>query len=78
MKLDVKHYFVNILVSIDQFVNALFAGDPDETISSRSGKFVREGKGWFPCTLCKLLNLIDKDHCIRNIEPDRGNNDSTT
>jgi hypothetical protein len=31
-------YIRNILISIDQFVNTIFAGDPDETISSRVGK----------------------------------------
>ena len=32
-------YVWNILIAIDQFFNALFGGDPDETISSRAGKY---------------------------------------
>lgn len=32
-----KRYMVNLLIALDQFGNALFAGDPDETISSRAG-----------------------------------------
>lgn len=67
-----KQYFWNILISIDQLANTLLGGDPDETISSRAGKYARRGRGWVPCQLCKLLNLIDKDHCIRNIEEDEG------
>jgi hypothetical protein len=34
----VRKYFWNILVSIDQFVNTLLGGNPDETVSSRMGK----------------------------------------
>ena len=67
-----RNYFWNILISLDQLANTVFAGDPDETISSRSGKYVRKGRGWFPCQLCKLLNLFDKNHCIRSIEEDEG------
>lgn len=66
-------YFWNILISIDQFFNTILGGDPDETMSSRMGKYVRRGRGWFPCTLCKLLNIFQKDHCIRSIEDDEGN-----
>lgn len=67
-----KSYFWNVLISFDQFCNTLLGGDPDETISSRSGKYARRGRGWFPCQLCRLLNLLDKDHCIRSIEDDEG------
>lgn len=61
-----------MLVAIDQLINTIIGGDPDETISSRAGKYVRRGRGWFPCQLCKLLNLFEKDHCIRSIEEDEG------
>lgn len=67
-----KQYFWNILITIDQLINTICGGDPDETISSRAGKYARRGSGWFPCQLCKLLNLFQKDHCIRSIEIDRG------
>lgn len=33
-----KKYAINVLIAIDQLFNALFYGDPDETISSRLGK----------------------------------------
>lgn len=35
-----KKYFYNILIGIDQLVNAILGGDPDETISSRLGKHI--------------------------------------
>lgn len=67
-----KQYLWNVLISVDQLANTLCGGDPDETISSRTGKYVRRGRGWFPCHLCKLLNVLQKEHCIRSIEEDRG------
>lgn len=67
-----KRYFWNVIISIDQFFSAVTGGDPDETISSRAGKYVRRGHGWFPCVLCKFLNIFEKDHCIRSIEEDEG------
>jgi len=39
-----KKYVWNLLIAIDQFVNTVFGGDPDETISSRLGKWARDGK----------------------------------
>lgn len=67
-----KQYLRNILISLDQFANTLANGNPDETISSRLGKYVESGRGWIPCQLCKLLGFIfkDKDHCLNNIERD--------
>jgi len=65
-----KQYLWNILISIDQFINTLFNGNPDETISSRVGKHIRNGdKGW-RLWLCKALHLLDKNHCIKSIEDD--------
>jgi len=68
-----RRYIFNILIAIDQLGNTLFFGDPDETISSRVGKYAARGRGWFPCQLCKLLNWIQKDHCKNSIELDEGN-----
>lgn len=70
-----KRYLKNVLIWLDQGVNVVFLfGDPDETISSRAGKYVVRGRGWFPCQLCKLLDVIfrEKDHCKNSIELDRG------
>jgi hypothetical protein len=67
-----KRYVFNALIAIDQLLNTLLFGDPDETMSSRMGKYAARGRGWFPCQLCKLLNLLDKDHCKKSIELDEG------
>ena len=74
-------YLLNILVSIDQLISAVLAGDPDETISSRLGKAVRGDYGklqsyfWLP--FAKLVDLIflpldGPNHCARSIEEDEG------
>lgn len=65
-------YIWNVLIWIDQGFNTLLAGDPDETLSSRMGKYVKRRRGFIPCVICKMLDLIDKNHCIENIEADRG------
>lgn len=60
-----KRYLWNVLVGLDQFINALTGGDPDMTLSGRMGRAVSEGR----CKACKgvcwLLHKIDPDHCAR-------------
>lgn len=65
-----KVYFKNILISVDQFFNTLFGGDPDETISSRLGK--KTENCLFCKIVCLLLNKIDPGHCEKSIEKDEG------
>ena len=62
-----KKYIRNILISLDQLVNTIFGGDPDETISSRLGKNYKDS--W-------MQKLVDKyfgsDHCVNAEEKDEG------
>lgn len=67
-----KKYLLNLLIGIDQLVNTILGGYPDETISSRIGKRVVKGDSWLCNSLSKLLNLVDKNHCIDAIEKDEG------
>jgi len=68
----IRRYFLNLLIAIDQLLNTLAGGDPDETISSRIGKRTAT------CLLCRwfcaLLNKIDPNHCKNSIENDEGGN----
>lgn len=66
-----KRYLWNLLLALDQFVNTLAGGDPDETISSRADKAQRAGKAW-GCVLCRLLSKLQKNHCRQSVEPDEG------
>lgn len=68
----ITRYLWNLLIALDQLANALLAGDPDETISSRMGKAVREGRCVLCRFLCGLLHRIDPNHCRKSIEEDEG------
>ena len=63
-------YLINVLVSIDQLINTIFGGDPDETISSRLGK------NYPKSFLTKTVNFIffwdNGIHCEKYIEEDEG------
>ncbi len=65
-------YLWNILIAIDQLFNAILGGDPDETISSRMGRWHSMG-GWravVAMPVCWALNIVDSGHCADAIEDD--------
>jgi len=66
----VKEYGWNILISYDQVGNTILLGDPDETISSRTGKV--ENKYCWAKALSWFLNKLDPNHCKKSIEIDEG------
>lgn len=66
----IGRYFWRILVSLDQLLNTILGGFPDETISSRAGKQRETSK--LANGLCVILDKIDKNHCENNIEEDEG------
>lgn len=63
-----KQYLWNILIWLDQGVNTLLGGDPDETLSSRMGKYKHGAAYW----ICRGLSLIQNKHCEKSLEWDRG------
>jgi hypothetical protein len=63
-----RRYMLNLLIAVNQMVNAIFWGDPDETISSRVGK----SGGWIPRRIAAFLNWIDPGHTTKVRESDRG------
>lgn len=66
-----KQYLLNFAILLDELGNTLTGGDPGETISSRAGKAMQEGNR-FACVLCRFLDLFQKDHCLKSINPDDG------
>lgn len=66
-----KRYFWSLLIALDQLLNAVMGGQPDETISSRCAKLWLEGDG-FGCFMCKILDFFQKNHCRKVIELDEG------
>ena len=79
-----KKWIMNVLISFDQFGNAITGGDPDETISSRLGKLKVKHGGKVPWShpLAKVidwgLDKIDDNHSIDAIEHDEGKEQITT
>jgi hypothetical protein len=57
---------------LDQLANTILGGYPDETISSRMGKHLAKRDCPFCTFFCKILNLFEKDHCIKSVEEDEG------
>lgn len=64
-------YIKNVLIAIDQLLNAVTGGDPDETISSRVGKRRDAAERFFAAVIDKLF-FWQKDHTKESIEPDEG------
>lgn len=64
-----KAYLLRVLVAWDSFLNVVFLGTPDETISSRAALAWRAGRRW-GCVLCRVLDWFQKDHCIDAIAAD--------
>ncbi len=60
----------HILIAYDQAMNAATGGDPDETISSRTGK-LRNSRPW-AMALDWFLNKFESNHSKKAIEPDEG------
>lgn len=56
-----ERYVHRVLVGLDQFLNVLTDGDPDETISSRAARAAEKKKPW-GVALSKFLNLFQHDH----------------
>ena len=67
-----KRYLINLVISIDQLVNTILGGYPDETMSSRMGKHLVKKDCRLCKFICRLLNKIDPNHCIDSIEKDEG------
>ena len=65
--MKIKQYLINILISLDQFLNVLFLGQPDETISSRAWRCKDSSSFWkFMRKLIDTLFFWQKDHCYHS------------
>lgn len=70
MTLTVPEYLLNIGIALDQLVNTLFKGYPDETLSSRT--YRNACSYWYARWAMRVLDFIflpfGKDHCRRAYE----------
>ena len=66
-----RPYWFRVLIGIDQVTNAIFNGDPDETVSSRIGRRYMAGNlSWrHPLEMAIFIGLekIERDHCKKSI-----------
>lgn len=60
-----------ILIALDQLVNTVFNGWPDETFSSRCWRWSRDGKRDWPRKLVDGILFWDKNHCRESYESER-------
>lgn len=67
-----RAYVWNLFVALDQLLNTIAFGDPDETLSSRMGKTIRENRCLACRWICWLLGKFDRNHCNKTIETDEG------
>ena len=63
----------NILIALDQLLNALLGGAPDETLSSRAHRAREAGKpGWrHVARVIDTLLWFDREHCRTSYEAER-------
>jgi len=63
---------LNLWIAVDQLGNVVTGGAPDETISGRMGRAIVNKAGgfggWLSRTLCKGLNVLDRNHCVETYE----------
>lgn len=60
---------MHIALMIDEASNVSANGRVDETISARAAKAQIAGRKW-GCILCKILDAIQKDHCVNALKDD--------
>ena len=63
-----KRYVLNLLIALDQLVNTLIGGAPDETLSASAWIGERQGK-LLPRIFRPMIDLLflpfERDHCQR-------------
>jgi hypothetical protein len=67
----ILNYFKNLLIALDQLVNALAGGWPDETLSSRAWRWEASGIRRWPRALIDALFFLDPNHCRESFESER-------
>lgn len=66
------NYLIQVLVSVDQLVNALFGGWADESISSRAWRLRDTSRFWSGMRiLVDTLLFIQTNHCLKAYESEQ-------
>lgn len=69
-----KQYLLNVAIAVDQTLNALRGGSPDETLSAAAWRTEQKGR-WLGRVFRPLIDLLfalfEKDHCRKSFESER-------
>lgn len=69
-----RHYALQVLIALDQLVNALLGGWADETLSSRAWRMEVKGRPWGR-VMRPLIDVLawpfEHDHCRLSFESER-------
>lgn len=60
-----------VLIAADQLVNAMLAGWPDETLSSRAYRWEQNGVRSWPRRFIDRLFFWEEDHCYQSYISER-------
>jgi hypothetical protein len=60
-----------VLIAVDQLVNSLLAGWPDETLSSRAWRWDNDGVRSWPKKVINAMFFWQKDHCLSSYNNER-------
>lgn len=69
-----KQYLLNVVIAVDQTLNALRGGSPDETLSAAAWRTEQKGR-WLGRVFRPLIDLLfamfEEDHCRKSFESER-------
>lgn len=69
-----KQYLLNVVIAVDQTLNALRGGLPDETLSAAAWRTEQKGRllgRVFRPLIDLLFAPLEKDHCRKSYESER-------
>ena len=71
--MNIRNYVKNVAIAVDQLINTLACGWPDETISSRSYRWSVHGiRSWPRVLIDTVANVFgDKNHCFESYRSER-------
>lgn len=64
-------YCKAMLIAVDQLVNAMLAGFPDETMSSRAWRWEQDGVRAWPRRVIDWLFFWEEQHCQQSYISER-------
>ena len=64
-------YWKKVFIAVDQLVNAVLAGWPDETMSSRAWRWEQDGVRSWPRRLIDRLFFWEENHCFQSYQSER-------